>query len=713
MTNMIPGPSMGGVYPGIEDEWKTQAFRNKVVAQIEDEVHKAGNPTAKSSIEMENHVFQKAKNRDEYLALVARLMIHMRDTNARKEGGSGKMQQQIGGGVQDPMAALQGLTSISMTGSRSGQQGTPPPGPQQMGQMMGGRQQHNISGQLTMQQRQKQIQLQLQKQLSGATSSPQSPASFMPGTPQQGMNPGPAGGSMMTQQMGAMQQTQQGQMIRGQLPFKIQPQHIQQQIQQQQGPGAGQHARGQQGFKQQTIAMGMAGAPQPFQQQQQQLQQQQLQQQQLQQQQQMQQRQQASQQQRPPVSPYGGYPYMMSPQAPPMSPYGAGQPFVMSPQGPPTSPYGGQHFLMSPQSMTQQPSPASQQPNQGSQQMASPASYLQPSPSPQQNSLPSPAGSQRGGPPSVPSPGGPLSTPGNPGSVGPGSVGSIGPVPSPGKVQTSGPVYDQQAAYYEKWKQLSKFIEPLKRMINKASKEDEYRREMSLSKMTNLLDILSDPNKKTHLNMLLRCEEVLERMDFGKVGSQSASGTSTSSSSSKPKNVCAPLYEVIMTNIKSPILNHSLQRTFGPAMTAIHGPSTNYPSSTPPAKQQKTDTEAQTYTVPNIVQGEVARLSSKFRVSLDEAHHAGGNDVHLICRLEDKRLPSVPPIAVTVPQSYPSISPHCETSTQEYNQTPFLLSVQRTLLSQLKRMPDRFSLTQMLDVWEMCIHKCCLNTISA
>ena len=47
------------------------------------------------------------------------------------------------------MAALQGLTSISMTGSRSGQQGTPPPGPQQMGQMMGGRQQHNISGKVS------------------------------------------------------------------------------------------------------------------------------------------------------------------------------------------------------------------------------------------------------------------------------------------------------------------------------------------------------------------------------------------------------------------------------------------------------------------------------------------------------------------------------------------------------------------------------------
>ncbi|XP_038074841.1 mediator of RNA polymerase II transcription subunit 15-like isoform X2 [Patiria miniata] len=676
MSNMIPTPGIGAVYPGNEDEWKTESFRAKVVAQFDDEVHKTGNPTTKSSIEMENHVFQKAKNRDEYLTLVARLMIHMRGINSRKEGAQGKMQQ-IGGGGQDPMAALQGLTSITILGARPGQQGTPPPGQQQMTQMMGARQIHGTSAsQLTLQQRQKQIQLQLAKQLSGTANSPQPQAAFMAGGPQQGMNSPQVG-----QQMGSMQPGQQGQMIRGQQPFKLQSQQMQQQLQQMQGPGGTQHVRGQQGFKafqqqQQQLQQQQIQQQQLQQQQlqQQQLQQQQLQQQQIQQQQQMQQQrqQQSTQQQRPPASPYGGYSYM-SPQAPPMSPFGAGQAFVMSPQGPPTSPYGGQHFLMSPQPMTQQPSPASQPASQGSQPMPSPASYLQPSPSPQQ---PSPAGSQRG-PPSVPSPSGPLNTPGNPGSV--------GPVPSPGKAQAAGQGYDQQA-YAEKRKQMSKYIQPTK----KASKEEEFRKDMGGNKTNSL-----DPNK------------------MSTVPTAPTSMPTASTTVSKSRNICTPLYEAIMLSVKSPTLNHSLQRTFGPGMTAIHGPPTNYPTSTPPAKRQKTESDPQTFTVPNIVQGEVARLASKFKVSLDDAHHLGGSDVHLICKLEDKRLPSVPPIAVTVPHSYPDVSPHWDTSTREYNQTPFLQSVQQTLSSQLKRMPDRFSLTQMLDVWEMCIRKSCLNAISA
>ncbi|XP_022093236.1 mediator of RNA polymerase II transcription subunit 15-like [Acanthaster planci] len=702
MTNMIPTPGMGTVYPGNEDEWKTEAFRSKVVAQIDDEVHKTGNPTAKSSREMENHVFQKAKNREEYLALVARLMIHMRDINSRKEGAQGKMQH-IGGGGQDPMAALQGLSSITMPGSRPGQQGTPPPGQQQMSQMMGARQQQGTAGrkktasQMMMQQRQKQIAMQLQKQLSGSANSPQPQSGFIASGPQQGINSPQVGGANIGQQMGSMQAGQQGQMIRGQQPFKaqMQSQQMQQQLQQMQASGGTQHVRGQQGFKafqqqQQQLQQQQIQQQQLQQQQlqQQQLQQQQLQQQQIQQQQQMQQQRQqqsSQQQQRPPASPYGGYPYMMSPQAPPMSPFGGGQPFVMSPQGPPSSPYGGQHFLMSPQSMTQQPSPASQPPSQGSQPMPSPASYLQPSPSPQQAS---PAGSQRG-PPSVPSPSGPLNTPGNPGSAGPGSVGSVGPVPSPGKAQAGSQGYDQQA-YAEKRKQLSKYIQPVK----KSSKEEEYRKDGGLNKASSL----PDSNKMT---------------------SQSTAPTASTAVStpaapaSTPRNICTPLFEVIMQSIKLPTLNHSLQRTFGPAMTAIHGPPTNYPAATPPAKRQKTESDSQTFAVPNIVQGEVARLASKFKVSLDETHHPGGNDVHLICRLEDKRLPSVPPISITVPHSYPDVSPQCDTSTHEYNQTPFLLSVQRTLSSQLKRMPDKFSLTQMLDVWEMCIRKSCLSTISA
>lgn len=36
-------------------------------------------PTSRNSMEMENHVFQKAKTKEEYLGLVARLILHVRE----------------------------------------------------------------------------------------------------------------------------------------------------------------------------------------------------------------------------------------------------------------------------------------------------------------------------------------------------------------------------------------------------------------------------------------------------------------------------------------------------------------------------------------------------------------------------------------------------------------------------------------------------------
>lgn len=36
-------------------------------------------PTSRNSMEMENHVFQKAKSKEEYLSFVARLILHVRE----------------------------------------------------------------------------------------------------------------------------------------------------------------------------------------------------------------------------------------------------------------------------------------------------------------------------------------------------------------------------------------------------------------------------------------------------------------------------------------------------------------------------------------------------------------------------------------------------------------------------------------------------------
>uniref|UniRef100_A0A3B1ICR7 Mediator of RNA polymerase II transcription subunit 15 n=1 Tax=Astyanax mexicanus TaxID=7994 RepID=A0A3B1ICR7_ASTMX len=62
-----------------DNDWRSPGFRQKVVAQIEEAMRKAGTAHAKTSNEMENHVFIKAKSREEYLSLVARLIIHFRD----------------------------------------------------------------------------------------------------------------------------------------------------------------------------------------------------------------------------------------------------------------------------------------------------------------------------------------------------------------------------------------------------------------------------------------------------------------------------------------------------------------------------------------------------------------------------------------------------------------------------------------------------------
>ena len=70
---------------------------------------------------------------------------------------------------------------------------------------------------------------------------------------------------------------------------------------------------------------------------------------------------------------------------------------------------------------------------------------------------------------------------------------------------------DQQ--YLEKVRQLGRFIEPLTRLIGRYGDEDSEK----LSKMKIMLDILSNPNKRMAMDILLKCEAVLEKMDFKRV----------------------------------------------------------------------------------------------------------------------------------------------------------------------------------------------------
>ena len=71
----------------------------------------------------------------------------------------------------------------------------------------------------------------------------------------------------------------------------------------------------------------------------------------------------------------------------------------------------------------------------------------------------------------------------------------------------------EDQVYLEKVRQLSRFIEPLTRLISRYGDEDSEK----LSKMKIMLDILSNPNKRMPMDTLLKCEAVLEKMDFKRV----------------------------------------------------------------------------------------------------------------------------------------------------------------------------------------------------
>ncbi|XP_018574538.1 mediator of RNA polymerase II transcription subunit 15-like [Anoplophora glabripennis] len=67
------------------DSWRSKTFRQCVVNKIEEAIRQSGMNISRNSIEMENHVFQKAKNKEEYLGFAARLILHVREMSYKIE----------------------------------------------------------------------------------------------------------------------------------------------------------------------------------------------------------------------------------------------------------------------------------------------------------------------------------------------------------------------------------------------------------------------------------------------------------------------------------------------------------------------------------------------------------------------------------------------------------------------------------------------------
>uniref|UniRef100_A0A674BRK5 Mediator of RNA polymerase II transcription subunit 15 n=1 Tax=Salmo trutta TaxID=8032 RepID=A0A674BRK5_SALTR len=118
--------------PGPDSDWRSPAFRQKVVAQIEEAMRKAGTAHTKSSNDMENHVYVKAKSRvKEYLHSYT---CHCTCVNVH-----------IASPLPDPMNALTNLPGVPGVPGGIGMGPRPPGAPMGgMGQMQMG--QHAMAG---------------------------------------------------------------------------------------------------------------------------------------------------------------------------------------------------------------------------------------------------------------------------------------------------------------------------------------------------------------------------------------------------------------------------------------------------------------------------------------------------------------------------------------------------------------------------------------
>ncbi|KAF7266243.1 hypothetical protein GWI33_020428 [Rhynchophorus ferrugineus] len=592
-----------------DDSWRTHAFRQNVVAKIDEAIRQSGMNTSRNSIEMENHVFQKAKNREEYLSFVARLILHVREMNSKK-GQPGPMngvpgaQQQQAPGMPDPINALQNLASQGSRNAMVNMGGPPQPG------QMGGPGQGTTN------------LLQTLNRGPGASGGQQI---MMPGNMSMQVPHMQSMGMPTTNQMSGQMPmqipSQMGGQMSGQIGGQIQMQGT--------VVTSGQMGTGQMGPG--GIQMGPGSMQSPM----------------------------GSQM-------MGSIQQIQQPRGPNPTNAMLLNPSMMGGGGYVRQPAPNQMFAQSPlQQSAQSPAGLSQPPS------ASPA--LAPSPGAPMGIIGGPR------PPSMaPSPGGSLNTPGQPGQ-------------SP---MSAGPMTDEQA-YREKVRQLSKYIEPLRKMIAKMGNDDVEK----MSKMKKLLEILSNPQQRMPLDTLIKCEKVLEKIDF-KRGDGSVSTTTAPHLPFKEPHVFHSLLDAVGQNLQSPVINHTLHRTFGPTLDALFGPEFKL---VPPLKKARI--EEPTSEIPDVLQGEIARLDQRFKVSLDPNQQSGSKCLQLTCWLDDKNLPCVPPISLTVPEEYPKESPTCHMSSHEYNATKFLSDVQTALLARVRKLPKHFSVSQLLDTWEMSVRQ--------
>lgn len=297
------------------------------------------------------------------------------------------------------------------------------------------------------------------------------------------------------------------------------------------------------------------------------------------------------------------------------------------------------------------------------------------------------------------------------------------------------PQMDEEKRYAEKLQQLSRFITPLQNMIERIeqdtvghNKNEELKKEVL--KIKRLLDIISNPHSigkekiQVRMDLLLRCEQVLEKMDFKQrpVGTAVSDHQPTHVQQPVPQNIssniCQPLLDAITANIKKPHFQSTLARTFSPAAAALGIIPTNSTTSSQKSesliqddKLIKSESISEEISCKSVLEGEIARLDPKFKVEEDLLSHPASDSTQLVINLDSLDLPYVPAIVVRVPSSYPTSPPvFLPENSSNYSvgeDDSFFCRIDSLFRNNCQRLPCPHSLTSLLQTWEQSVRQAC------
>lgn len=288
------------------------------------------------------------------------------------------------------------------------------------------------------------------------------------------------------------------------------------------------------------------------------------------------------------------------------------------------------------------------------------------------------------------------------------------------------PQSEEQRRYAEKLQQLSKFIDPLRKMIERIERDDMGQNKNEVTKIKRLLDIISDPQplgRGVPLETLLKCEQVLEKMDFKlkpiHPAADQQSHMQQLHQSVSSSNICQPLVDAIFANIKKPHFQSTLSRTFSPAAAALGVIQTNSNISSFRSdianesvecrmfrRQEETDGQ-ESGGSKEVLEGEIARLDSKFKVEEDVFSHPGSKSTQLIVNLDSLDLPYVPALVVRIPESYPTQPPVYLSEQVSGDEDNFFTKIESLFKSNCQKLPASHSLTSLLLTWEQSVRQAC------